>query len=213
MGHVVREVPWCVIDLDTTVGRIFLQERWLYVWEVNPGQPAWTLEEKRAFHTRADRAIWAAWSNRVTMNVDGTSAFAGRFKGKPVPINLDVRWVTSKPHWTVHVTKIARGAFRQSNVEWDNHVINLDTEDFSTRTFEHGAARETQTPVAHEFGHTVGNTAVLNRGDEYRDTSPNQNDHGSIMNHGHHLRERHFRTIIEELNKMIPNTTFSVRSV
>jgi len=94
VGHVVREVPWCVIDLDTTEGRIFLQERWLYVWEADPGQSAWTLEEKRAFHTRADRAIWAAWSNRVSMNVDGTSTFARRFKGKAVPINLDIRWVT-----------------------------------------------------------------------------------------------------------------------
>lgn len=213
MGHVVREVAWCVIDLDTTVGRIFLQERWLYVWEVDAGQPAWTLEEKRAFHTRVDRAIWAAWSNRVTMNVEGASSFARSFRGKPIPINLDIRWVTSNPHWTVHVTKVARGTFRQSNVEWNNHVINLDTEDFSTRTFQNGAARDTQVPVAHEFGHTIGNTAVLNRGDEYRDTSPNKNDHGSIMNQGHHLRERHFRTIIEELNKMIPNTAFSVRSV
>ena len=213
MGHIVREVPWCVIDLDTTAGRIFLQERWLYCWLRAPGQPEWTLEEKRAFHTRADKAIWAAWSNRVAMNVDGTSHFAKCFKGKPIPINLDIRWVTSKGHWTVNVTKVAKGTFRQSNVEWNNHVINLDTEDFSTRTFEHGDKKETQIPVAHEFGHTIGNTAVLDRGDEYRDGNVNQNDHGSIMNEGHHLRERHFRTIIEELDKMIPDTTFSVRSI
>jgi hypothetical protein len=83
------------------------------------------------------------------------------------------------------------------------------------RTGRHGATapRETQVPVAHEFGHAIGNTAVLSRGDEYRPTSPNVADHQSIMHHGHRLRSRHFQTILDEMNQMISGARFSVASV
>jgi hypothetical protein len=215
MGHVVRDTGFCVIDINTTAGRVFLQERWQYHWKTSGAVTAWTPAEKRAFHHRADRAIWAAWSNRATLNVAGTSHFAKHFHGHPIHINLDIRWVTAHPHWNVNVTKIPRGTFRVSNVQWNARIINLDTEDFTTRTICAGTPRhcDTQVPVAHEFGHTIGNTAVLGRGDEYPATSPNKNDHASILHSGHHLRSRHFRTILEEMNKMIHGTTFSVRSV
>jgi hypothetical protein len=215
MGHVVREAGFCVIDIDTVEGRIFLQERWQYAWLTSGAVTPWTLAEKRAFHHSADRAIWAAWSNRVLLNVAGTSPFAVRFNGRGIPINLDIRWVTANPHWNVNVTKIPAGTFRVSNVQWAARIINLDTEDFTTRTICGGTPRvcDTQTPVAHEFGHAAGNTAVLARGDEYPASSPNVNDHASILNHGHALRRRHFRTILDELNRMIPHATFSVRSV
>ncbi|HET9902598.1 MAG TPA: hypothetical protein VFQ27_02715 [Xanthobacteraceae bacterium] len=215
MGHVVRETNWCVIDIDTTVGRVFLQERWQYNWLVAPGQSAWTLEQKRNFHNRADRAIWAAWSNRVKLRAAGASDFARRFAGKNIPINLDIRWVTGRPHWTVNVTKIAPGAFATSSVQWNARIITLDSNDTNTRSFDHGPdrPRTTQVPVAHEFGHAIGNTAVLARGDEYVDGNAHEDDDSSIMNVGHGLRVRHFRTILEEMNKMIANTTFTVQSV
>lgn len=214
MGHVVKELPWCVIDIDTTEGRVFLQERWKYTWMVRPPLRDWTLEEKRAFHNRADRSIWAAWSNRARLNATGTSDFARRFNTRGVPINLDIRWVTSNEHWNVTVWKIPENELRISNVNWNTRAIELDTNDFNTRVFNHSTGTTTrQVPVAHEFGHAVGNTAVLNRGDEYKNTSPHANDHGSILHSGNQLRDRHFTTIIEELNRMIPNTTFSVRSL
>lgn len=219
MGHVVRETLWCEIDVDTTVGRIFLQQRWRYNWLTSGAVSAWTQAEKRSFHTRADRAIWAAWSNRARFAVAGTGDFVRNFRSAGVPINLDIRWVTAREHWNVNVTKVAAGTFMQSNVEWTSRIINLDTEDFTTRTFTGaaGARPTTQTPVAHEFGHAAGNTAVLSRGDEYRTTSANRNDHASIMNQGHALRSRHFQTILDVMNRepnaMIPGCTFSVRSV
>jgi len=215
VGHVVRETNWCVIDIDTSEGRVFLQERWKYTWLVGAGLTAWTDAEKRDFHRRADHSVWAGWSNRATLSATGTSDFARRFASHPIPINLDIRWVTSDQHWSVNVTKISRGTFRQSNVQWNARVINLDTEDFTTRTICSGTPRvcTTQVPVAHEFGHAVGNTAVLVRGDEYVSTSPNAADHGSMLHSGHRLRSRHFRTILDEMNKMIAGTTFAVRSV
>lgn len=215
MGHVVRDTAWCVIDIDTTAGRIFFQERWRYNWLTQGDVSAWTYQEKRSFHTRADRAIWAAWSNRATFSAAGTADFCRRFSGRGIPINLDIRWVTHDHHWTVNVTKVPAGTFMQSNVLWTARTINLDTEDFTTRILSGATAAvtHTQVPVAHEFGHAVGNTSVLGRGDEYTPTSPNKNDHGSIMNHGHLLHARHFQTILEELNQMIKNCTFTVRSV
>jgi len=98
MGHVVRETAWRTIDIDTRMGRVFLQERWQYIWKVQPGLAAWTSDEKRDFHQRADRSIWAAWSNRASLGVVGKSDFAKRFSRRRIPINLDIRWAVAKPH-------------------------------------------------------------------------------------------------------------------
>jgi len=95
--------------------------------------------------------------------VVGKSDFAKRFSRRRIPINLDVRWVVAKPHWIVTVTKIPAGQFRKSKVEWASRTVSLDTNDFKTRSICTGTPKvcTTQVPVAHEFGHTVGNTVVL----------------------------------------------------
>lgn len=59
---------------------------------------------------------------------------------------------------------------------------------------------------------------MLNRGDEYlnrrrRVQSPHVRDTNSIMNIGRDLRVRQFRTLIEEMNQMIPDTRFFVGAV
>jgi len=216
MGHVVRDTTWCVIDIDTVGGHVFLQQRWRYNWSVLPPMASWTPGEQRDFHTRADRNIWAAWSNRARLNVHGSSAFARSFAGRAITINLDIRWVTARNHWTVTVTKIPPGTFRTSSVNWTARAISLDTNDFVTRTICTSATPAVcsrQVPVAHEFGHAAGNTSVLSRGDEYPSTSPHAGDNASILHSGNQLRSRHFQTIIDEMNSMIPGTTFSVRSV
>src|SRR6187200_3615730 len=106
MGHVVKELPWCTIDIDTTAGFVFLQERWKYEWLLTGDLAAWTYTEKKTFHDSADRAIWRAWSYRAKLGVEGTSAFARRFLGKGIPINLDVKWVLKNEHWNVKVYKV-----------------------------------------------------------------------------------------------------------
>lgn len=215
MGHVVRNTDWCCIDVNTTTGQIFMQERWKYNWIVAPGVAAWTREERRTFHNTADRAIWATWSNRCKMGARGGSSFARRFSGRPLPINLDIRWVLTDHHWYVTVKKIPPGAFETSSVQWAARTITLDSNDIRERQFDNGAGqpRTTQIPVAHEFGHAAGNTATLNRGDEYRNGHTHEDDLRSVMNVGHGLRRRHFDTIIEELNQMIPDTTFFVQTL
>lgn len=226
MAHVVRNVPWCVIDLDTRDGVVFLQLRWQYFWAVQASLPAWTLQEKRKFHNSADRAIWASWSYRVALNVAGSSTFARAFATRPVTINLDVRWVTTNPQWTVTVTKIPAGTVATSSVQWTARTITLDSNDVLARERCHQAAGPPatpggalplvcyrQTPVAHEFGHAAGNTVLLSRGDEYHAGHSHEADADSMMNIGNGLRNRHFDTIVDELNQMVPNTTFSVRQI
>ncbi len=215
MGHVVKRLPWCDIDIDTTKGHIFLQEKWKYTWQVKAGLTAWTLAEKRDFHNHADRYVWAAWSNRVTLDVSGTSDFAIRFTAGGVSINLDIRWVTADEHWWVVVTKIAPADTATSGMNWNARTINLDSNDLNSRIRQRGTppVNYSQTPVVHEFGHAAGNTSVLGRGDEYKASSPHQNDRASLMNVGHELRNRHFQTIIDELNTMIPGTTFTVKNI
>jgi hypothetical protein len=207
MGHVTRETGRCNIDLDTTTGQIFSVQKWKYVWRVSPSMPAWTVREKQFFHRRADLMVWNIWSNRATFTVTGTSDFAKRFAGKSLPVNFDVNWTLTDTHWTTYVIKVPAGNLtHNTRVEWATKEIFLCTEDFVTTSHAGGV-------IAHEFGHSMGNTYVLNRGDEYKPASPHNTDSASVMHVGRTLRTRHFRTMIEEMNKMIPNTTFSVKSL
>jgi hypothetical protein len=106
MGHVTLETGWCNIDINTATGAVFLQERWKYTWLLAAGQSAWTEAEKTRFHTRADEAIWAAWSNRARLGVAGTSDFARRFRASGVPIAIDIRRVSANQHWSVRAFPI-----------------------------------------------------------------------------------------------------------
>lgn len=216
MGHVTRDTSRCVIDIDTVSGQILLQQRWAYRWHVQSGLSPWTLNEKRRFHTRADRAVWAVWSNRARLSVSGGSDFARRHVRAGVPINLDIDWVLSGQHWTVNVTKVPAGQFYPSQVFWNQRQIQLGGHDYEAETRNVTGGTRRQRTVAHEFGHSAGNTGVLARGDEYPKPSrisAHEADDQSIMHVGEQLRERHFRTIIEELDQMIPDTRFRVRSL
>jgi len=208
MGHVTKDTAWCSIDIDTTNRVIFLQQRWFYHWTVAAGQSAWTASGRRDFHRTVDRLVWQYWSNRAFLSARGTSRIA-RTPGNYV-VNWDVRWVTSNRHWTVTVQKIAPSAFARSSVRWNARTISLDTNDINARTISTSRPTNQQVPVAHEFGHSAGNTSVLGRGDEYPASSTHTSDLRSMMNQGSELRTRHFDTIIAELNTMIPNTQFQV---
>jgi hypothetical protein len=214
MSHVTKEVPWCTIDVDTAEGRVVLLEKWQYTWLVDARSTArWTLTEKQEFHRRVDREIWAAWSNRAFLQVTGASEFAKRFSGRMVPVYTDVRWVLAKPHWTVMVTKTDKGKNPRSSTNWWARKITLDSNDVTVRTRLLGPSKDiivSQVPVAHEFGHTIGNVAPYARGDEYESDSDHTADIQSIMNRGVQLRVRHFDQILMDLNGMIEGTTFAV---
>ncbi len=129
-----------------------------------------------------------------------------------MPINLDIRWVLTGQHWTVNVTKVPQGKFYPSQVFWAQRAIQLGSRDYATVQRTVNGQKRSQRTVAHEFGHSAGNTGMLKRGDEYPKksgpASPHVKDDQSIMHVGEQLRDRHFITITEELNQMIPGTTF-----
>lgn len=214
MAHVVKDIGWGIVDIIKHEHRVFFQQRWLYDWQVATGQSAWTLAEKRALHAQVDRLIWKTWSNRVKLAAAGKSEYE---TGGHWPINLDVRWVTKEPHWTVTMTKVAAGTAGVGEVFWTTKRISLNTGDMQTGRACTAAAtpvcRDNFETVPHEFGHAFGNTHVLNRGDEYKTSSTHLADTTSIMNIGNQLRERHFTTLLEEMNKMVTGVTWSVASI
>ena len=215
MSHVTKDVPWCTIDIDTAAGKVVVLERWQYNWLVEGrSTQRWTLAEKRQFHAKAEREIWNAWSNRAFLRVSGTSEFAKRFFGRPTPVFMDIRWVLSKPHWTVNVMKVAKGAVWNSGTSWWGRTLNLDSNDVKPRTRCVGPTKQEvctdQIPVAHEFGHSIANVDAYDRGDEYERGSRHESDTRSIMNRGIELRSRHFDGLLSELSVMIPDTSFAV---
>jgi len=216
MSHVVRDIGWGEIDIVRHEHRVFFQQRWKYQWLVSSGESAWTLKEKREFHAHVDKYVWASWSNRVRLKASGKSEWE---TGGTWPINLDVRWVLQEPHWTVEVTKVAAGTDGVGEVFWDDRRITLNTGDlvaYQACTDQTGADQVCSAKfvsVPHEFGHAIGNTAVLDRGDEYRKDSPHLADTKSLLNIGKELRTRHFTTILEEMNKMVSGVTWAVGSI
>ena len=149
------------------------------------------------------------------LKVEGTSEFAKRFARGEVPVFMDIRWVSGKPHWTVFVTKAAKKTAPHSYVDWAVRQIRLDTNDFIEREECFGPPKDicvAQMPVVHEFGHTIGNIGGLHGGfsDEYHEGSPFSDDIASILNRGDELRERHFNYLVNELRGIIPDTVFSL---
>lgn len=220
MGHVVRETGWSVIDIDTMSGEVLVSERWRYIWLVQVGVKPWTIAEQQRFHRLADRAIWSTWSSRALLNVTGSTDFARRFARRPLRLNFDIRRVSCGAHWTIEVTKIKPGSPPIGETFWNLRKMRLNSSDFEMTTL-HAMDNDKpgrQVAVAHEFGHSIGNTQKDHRGDEYYTPvksaqSPFVADIASIMNIGHKLRRRHFQGVIEELDKMIDHTRFIVKSV
>lgn len=199
--------------IDPGKSQIFIQQKWKYTWNVQMGCTAWTEQEKKDFHTKVDRLIWSLWAGKFKATVAGTSDFAKNYKTKIFTLNFDVKKVTSGEHWKVEVLKIPKGSSNQSYIIWSTRTISLDTEDNNKRNIIRNGKTYHQYPVAHEFGHTSGNSKFASagmHGDEYKASSPHNADYKSMMNVGSILRKRHMDYAINIINNMIPNTTFNI---
>lgn len=209
-----RSTLYMDISIDETSKTILVKQKWKYNWMLSTNSTPWTYLEKKAFHHKADSLIWSIWGGQLKVNTRGTSTFAKANNGQDYSINFDLEWVLSNEHWNVNVTKIPIGSFASSSVSWNSRTINLDTEDILSRKVRTvGAIDYFQHPVAHEFGHAVGNSIFANtgmHGDEYKSTSTFFADKASIMNWGDSIRDRHIDYLLSELNLLIPNTTFHI---
>lgn len=215
MGHLVAREPWGVIDLDTTTGRVFVQEDWYYEWNLWAGvTEPWTYEQKRRVHTRIDRQVWGIWSNRIRLTVRGSSQFAQRFGRTVVPVNFDVRWDVRPPaHWTVRVWKMPPGAgptdLHHSHVLPGANIVELNTADLAPRgAGNHGGGSTTNFLTApHEYGHTIGAPHNFLE-DEYDAGDAHLHDTNSLMNVGRELRRRHIQGVLTALERLVPRTRF-----
>lgn len=192
---------------------ILIQEKWQYIWHTQT--TPWNIAEKRKFHKEAELLISKIWSSYFKLKVEGSSDFVKRNIKTIFTVNFDIKWVLANPHWTVNITKIFPGNFETSYVIWDIRQINIDTEDLKlTLKDEQNSKKYYQFPIAHEFGHTVGNASAIGHSDEYS-ADPKKNggfqlDYSSLMNVGNELRNRHLDYILKELNTMLPDTIFKI---
>lgn len=192
---------------------ILIQQKWQYIWHTKT--TPWNIAEKRKFHKEAELIINKIWSSYFKLKVEGSSDFVKRNIKTIFTVNFDIKWVLANPHWTVNITKILPDDFLRSNIIWDIRQINIDTEDlkFSLKKIINSQTYH-QFPIAHEFGHTVGNAPIIGHSDEYNaDPKINggfQSDYSSLMNVGNQLRNRHLDYILKELNTMLPDTTFKI---
>jgi hypothetical protein len=126
-------------------------------------------------------------------------------------------------HWEVllHLyKKDYSGDFEPDSVNWTTGIIELHLNSATLRTIgmevtqtqRHGGARPkvisgSQTPVAHEFGHTLGmSPGLAHHSDEYRRKEYSEGEirqgvYRSVMNIGNQIETRHADYIVSQLNR------------
>jgi hypothetical protein len=203
------------ITLSLSAGYIFVQQKWRYNWIDESGRNPWTLQEKRDFHNRADKWIWELWSSRAYAMITGNSKLAQEYRNTKFRINVDIKWVVGKEqeHWNVYVRKINR----RSYVEWIKRNIYLHHKEdimyLGISGIVDPSMKYAQVGVAHEFGHTLGNTPALQsidsinhrmHGDEYQEPFLSKyQDDASMMSVGSNVRQRHYDYLKSELERMM----------
>lgn len=214
MPYYTKKTDRMDIHIEADRGTILIKQKWQYTWLKDTSASDWDYIEKKIFHKNVDNLIWNNWGNYFYLKVNGTSEFAKKYKNVKWDVNFDIEWVLQSPHWKVKVTKypITQKKVVVSSVKWNTKEIKLDTLDTSKREIQLSNAKYYQYPVAHEFGHAVGNSIYAKtnmHGDEYNSKSVHYHDRKSIMNAGMQLRDRHLDFIILELNTMLSHTNFS----
>ncbi|MDP5218776.1 peptidoglycan-binding protein [Ruegeria sp. 2205SS24-7] len=193
-------------ELTGSKQQIWVRQNWDYVYKTKGKVSKWTSKEKKDFHIETEKIIRKSWGGKFVLDVSGTSDFAKYFAGKKFTVFFDVDPRKKGKHWTVFAMKIPKGGSNVSKVNWGKQEITLDTEDLQPAN--KGAGDGVKMDVAaHEFGHAIGQP------DEYKKSNAFHHHKKSIMNLGNQVKKRHAKHLVEQLNKMIPNTSFSVKSV
>jgi len=224
MGHIVQTEPWGTVDLDTQRGHVLVRQDWRYHWTNDSNVPAWTPQERSAYHRAVDRLVWRYWSFHTFVEVRKTGANAGalaHFSGKGLTMSFDVHRVKVGGQWTVFVQKIRpdKRPRPRAEVWFQPRKIQLFSEDVKhVHAFRFmGDPARTAEPnfyvAPHEFGHALGYGYARGDGEERERENPYFADTTSIMNMGQEVRPRHIRLIIETLRKMVPGVEFVATGV
>jgi hypothetical protein len=222
------------IYIDDALKTITIRQRWEYRWKNEGSARPWTDGEKKVFQEQASLLITSSWEDAHKVNVEGKSSFAKQNVNQGFQFRFDIQQSVASatlghPHWVVNIIKSSHNNFAKSQVNWPNREVRLDIADINAERKLDKFPKIYQIPVAHEFGHMIGNTPWSypgSHGDEYKLTTTVQEaflgvstnlgfyrDQESLMNKGSALRERHFDYLIRELNTIIPDTKFYFRSV
>ena len=214
-----KETSRMTIDIDMENGAVLITQRWRMVDKGNNSSAS--IEH---FKRMVASTIQAIWNHRCFINLIDKNATKKEDRQKSFRLDFKIRWVTSNEHWKVYMQPPGR-----SSVLWTERKIFLDVYDVTPQEKCGAPDGLMQYPVAHEFGHTIGNTrgafpslimgfssiSVITHGDEYRASTTQKNhirinqqrrefieDLNSIMNVGNSLRKRHLDYIMQELNSM-----------
>jgi hypothetical protein len=207
MASIVKDTDWAQIEIDPDEKKVWVLERWAFHWTLAPGVSAWTLQEQGDFYQTLFTQIARTFQG-ATLSLSGTADLCKSVKS--MPLVFGVVWMPEQwQHWSVFVRKMPAGSDPTtfiSSVDSPNHTIYLDSADTATYQAcnDAGKCRDFQA-LPHEFIHTLRGGNL----DEYTAGSPYLGDTDSILNIGKQLRSRHVQLIVNDLNTMIPNCTFS----
>lgn len=210
------------VILDTEKVNISISQRWKCDFlTMGRHEGRWTEGEKITFRNKAVDLINEMWGNKAyaQTTLGCNSRFAQAHNGKRFIINPLIDFVEDNQHWTLKIYKARPKHYFVDEttawVDWNSKEIHITSGAVNQFQYHDLADRSDAGAqyhvVAHEFGHTLGNIAQFNTGDEYRTHHPLKHDKASIMNHGSEVRERHFRYIRHILMNMCPDTDFTVR--
>lgn len=214
-----KETSQMTIDINVEKGTILITQRWRMADRGNTSSTSIEYFKRMVVST-----IQTIWNRRCFINLIDKNATKKEDRKKSFILDFKIRWVTSNEHWKVYMQ--SEGV---SFINWIARTIHLDMLDIKPQQ-KLGAPRGLeQYPVAHEFGHTIGNVrgafpsiimgfnrmSIISHGDEYGIAPSIRNsetinrqrreyiaDISSIMNVGNGLRRRHLDYILQELNSM-----------
>lgn len=184
-------------------------------------------EGLESFKKELQNTIYRSWNDKCFIKAKGESSdFLKQYPIDEFQIDFRVKWVDFAAHWYVVVRSEPR-----SYVSWTTKEIFIDPNDANLQQKKGGNNHLQQYPIAHEFGHCIGNVEgvtpmmfmgftpirKISHGDEYEEEAytskqrmPYVRDTYSIMNIGYQLRKRHFDYLLAELKTMIPDTNFEI---
>lgn len=204
--------------INSETGAISLLLKCKYTWVKNSDvKDDWTFIEKSLFIINVYTTVCSEWNGKIFFSVSGTSDFARKFQGKPLPFDIQMIPVNHGEHCDVTALKVRPGDDVRTYVIWGSRILHIDSEDVvAVRKCLDPAQTvcSNQINVPHEIGHMIG---YLD--DEYaldksgKATTAYRSDAAALMNIGMELRSRYLEHVNTFLNVIIPDTYFTVMSV
>lgn len=136
------------LEIIESTSQILITQRWKLV-----EASVLSLSVIERFKQQTKNIIETLWNYKFWVKVKGISAFAKKHEKTTFEVRFQIEWVSSNAHW--HVTLSPQSSV--SYVNWVKRIISLDLFDIEAQKKRGAPNLVKQYPVAHEFGHTIGN--------------------------------------------------------